>query len=99
MDNNIIGLINLQGPNYMEELSRKRPMASEPFAGKYRLIDFALSTMVNAGVDTVLVLTGEATAEDAAESDTPPTAIYRDMAELLAALRAAREMTKLEEAL
>ena len=49
MDNNIIGLINLQGPNYMEELSRKRPMASEPFAGKYRLIDFALSTMVNAG--------------------------------------------------
>ena len=56
MDNNIIGLINLQGPNYMEELSRKRPMASEPFAGKYRLIDFALSTMVNAGVDTVGLL-------------------------------------------
>lgn len=56
MDNNIIGLINLQGPNYMAELSRKRPMASEPFAGKYRLIDFALSTMVNAGVDTVGLL-------------------------------------------
>ena len=54
---------------------------------------------VNAGTDTALVLTGEATAEDAAESDTPPTAIYRDMAELLAALRAAREITKLEEAL
>ena len=53
---------------------------------------------VNAGTDTALVLTGEATAEDAAESYTPPTAIYRDMAELLAALRAAREMTKLEEA-
>jgi glucose-1-phosphate adenylyltransferase len=56
MDNNIIGLINLQGPNYMAELSEARPMASEPFAGKFRLIDFALSTMVNAGVDTVGLL-------------------------------------------
>jgi glucose-1-phosphate adenylyltransferase len=56
MDNNIIGLINLQGPNYMKELSEARPMASEPFAGKFRLIDFALSTMVNAGVDTVGLL-------------------------------------------
>lgn len=45
---------------------------------------------VNAGVDTALVLTGEATAADAAVSETPPTAIYRDMAELLEALRAAR---------
>ncbi len=46
---------------------------------------------VNAGVDTALVLTGEATREDAATSDTPPTAVYRDMAELLEALRSARE--------
>jgi glucose-1-phosphate adenylyltransferase len=56
MDNKIIGLINLQGPNYMESLSHTRPMASEPFAGKFRLIDFALSSMVNAGVDTVGLL-------------------------------------------
>ena len=42
---------------------------------------------VNAGVDTALVLTGEATREMAAVSDTPPTAIYENMAELLAALQ------------
>lgn len=45
---------------------------------------------VNAGVDTALVLTGEATAADAAESPTPPTAIYQDMADLLSAIREAR---------
>ena len=45
---------------------------------------------VNAGVDTALVLTGEATAADAAVSPTPPTAIYRDMAALLAAIKEAR---------
>jgi ribonucleotide monophosphatase NagD (HAD superfamily) len=45
---------------------------------------------VNAGTDTALVLTGEATALDAARSPTPPTAIYQDMAELLAALRNAK---------
>ena len=56
MDNPIIGLINLQGPNCMEELSPTRPIASEPFAGKFRLMDFALSAMVNADVDTVGLL-------------------------------------------
>jgi HAD superfamily hydrolase (TIGR01450 family) len=45
---------------------------------------------VNAGTDTALVLTGEATALDAARWPTPPTAIYQDMAELLAALRNAK---------
>ena len=45
---------------------------------------------VNAGVDTALVLTGEATAADAAASPTPPTAVYRDMAALLADIREAR---------
>lgn len=45
---------------------------------------------VNAGVDTALVLTGEATEADAAVSPTPPTAIYQDMAALLAAIREAR---------
>ena len=49
----IIGLINLQCPNTMKELSAKRPLASEPFGAKFRLMDFALSNMVNAGIDTV----------------------------------------------
>jgi len=47
---------------------------------------------INAGVDTALVLTGEASAEDAAQSDTPPSAVYRDMAELLEALLRVRRM-------
>ncbi len=38
------------------ELVRKRPMASVPFAGRYRMIDFTLSGMVNAGVSSVSVL-------------------------------------------
>ena len=45
---------------------------------------------INAGVDTALVLTGEATAADAARSPTSPTAIYQDMAALLSAIREAR---------
>ena len=45
---------------------------------------------VNAGVDTALVLTGEASAADAAVSATPPAAIYADCAAVLAALQTAR---------
>ncbi|MBE6594632.1 MAG: glucose-1-phosphate adenylyltransferase subunit GlgD [Ruminococcaceae bacterium] len=39
------------------ELTGRRTMASIPFAGRYRLIDFALSGMVNAGITKVGVLT------------------------------------------
>lgn len=42
---------------------------------------------VNAGVDTVLVLTGEATAETAAASEIRPGLVCRDMAELLSLLK------------
>ena len=52
---------------------------------------------VNAGTDTVLVLTGEATAADAAVSETPPTLVCRDMAELLEQLQ--RAYQKQEELL
>lgn len=34
-----------------------RTMASIPFGGRYRLIDFVLSTMVNAGLETIGVIT------------------------------------------
>ena len=44
---------------------------------------------INAGVDTALVLTGEATAQDAAASATPPAVVYQDCAQLLEALRQA----------
>lgn len=39
------------------ELTAKRTMASIPFAGRYRLIDFALSNMVNSGITKVGVIT------------------------------------------
>lgn len=50
----VIGLISA---NYvsgdLESLTHKRTMASIPFGGRYRLIDFALSNMANAGITTV----------------------------------------------
>lgn len=39
------------------ELSNHRTMASVPFGGRYRMIDFALSNMVNAGITTVGLMT------------------------------------------
>lgn len=39
------------------ELSRQRTMGSLPFGGRYRLIDFALSNLVNSGVTTVGIIT------------------------------------------
>ena len=39
------------------ELTGRRTMASIPFAGRYRLIDFALSNMVNSGITKVGVIT------------------------------------------
>ena len=38
------------------ELTSIRLMASIPFASRYRLIDFVLSSMVNAGIDNISVL-------------------------------------------
>lgn len=35
------------------ELASERLMASIPFAGRYRIVDFLLSSMVNAGIDNV----------------------------------------------
>ena len=48
----------------------------------------------NAGVDTVLVLTGEASAEDAKRSDVPPGLVCQDLAELLERLRTAHETAR-----
>ncbi len=55
---NVLGLIF---PNMHEEalrdLTSVRALGSVPFAGRYRLIDFTLSNMVNAGVAKVGVVT------------------------------------------
>ena len=41
----------------LPELTRTRSIASVPFGGRYRLIDFALSNLVNSGVDKVGIVT------------------------------------------
>lgn len=53
----LLGLINLyEDESGMGALTKNRPLAAVPSAGRYRLIDFALSNLVNAGVQTVGVL-------------------------------------------
>ena len=53
----LLGLINLyENETHLFPLTKHRPPASIPFAGRYRLIDFALSNLVNAGVITVGVM-------------------------------------------
>lgn len=52
--NRILGLINLMEPDYqMKSLTAHRPVAALPFGGRYRMIDFTLSSMSAAGIDTV----------------------------------------------
>lgn len=41
------------------ELARERLMASIPFAGRYRVIDFLLSSMVNGGIDNISLIVKE----------------------------------------
>lgn len=39
------------------EMTAERTMASIPFGGRYRLVDFTLSNMVNSGIDKVGIIT------------------------------------------
>ena len=54
----VIGLIstNYTGEHY-GKLIEDRPVASIPFGGRYRLIDFTLSSMANSDIGTVGVIT------------------------------------------
>ncbi|MBL0387419.1 glucose-1-phosphate adenylyltransferase subunit GlgD [Tumebacillus sp. ITR2] len=55
---NVIGVINLGKPHSMlDDLTRNRSIASVPFGGRYRLIDFTLSNMANTGISKVAVFT------------------------------------------
>ena len=45
--------------NLISELTEKRSMASIPFGGRYRLVDFSLSNLVNAGISKVGIITRE----------------------------------------
>ena len=42
---------------HVPELVRRRTIASIPFGGRYRIIDFTLSNMVNSGITTVGLMT------------------------------------------
>lgn len=56
--NNILGLIfSNTHEEKIRELTEKRTMGSVPFGGRYRLIDFSLSNMVNSGINKVGVIT------------------------------------------
>ncbi len=58
--NNVMGVINVNGKgDLMEALTQQRCIASVPFGGKYRLIDFILSSMANSGLQNVAVFTRE----------------------------------------
>lgn len=57
---NVMSLVDLQREEaYIKELTQDRPIASLPFAGRYRLVDFALSSMVTSGIRNVGVLLPE----------------------------------------
>ena len=54
----VIGLISTNyGGEKLGKLVENRPVASVPFGGRYRLIDFSLSSMVNSGITSVGVIT------------------------------------------
>ena len=52
-----VGLITTNySVKHPSALTKSRPAASVPFLGRYRLVDFPLSNMVNAGINTVGVI-------------------------------------------
>ena len=55
MKKQCMGLINLdkKGNPNINILNYARPLASTPIAGRYRIIDFVLSNMVNSGITNV----------------------------------------------
>lgn len=55
--NNVLGLIFAnRHDDRLSELTDMRTMSSVPFGGKYRLIDFTLSNMVNSGISSVGII-------------------------------------------
>lgn len=53
----VAGLINLgERETFIKDLTQYRPLATVPFAGRYCLIDFMLSSMVNSGIETISIL-------------------------------------------
>ena len=57
--NDVLGLIfaSMHDDAVIDLTKKKRTMGSIPFGGRYRLIDFPLSNMVNSGITEVGVIT------------------------------------------
>lgn len=56
--NSTVGVIfSSINDNHVPELTRVRSKGSIPYGGRYRLVDFVLSNMVNSGITTVGMLT------------------------------------------
>lgn len=55
---NAIGIIFANnGSDNLQGLAAERPLAAVPFGGRYRILDFALSSMVNSGIRTIGLVT------------------------------------------
>ncbi len=58
MIHNVMGIINLtENEEKIQDLTMHRPIAALPFASRYRVIDFVISNMVNAGIKRVAIFT------------------------------------------
>ena len=56
-NNNALGIIFPNSyDNTVPELVTERAMASIPFAGRYRMVDFILSSMANCGISNVSIV-------------------------------------------
>lgn len=54
---NVMGIVNLsENDEPLKEITYSRPLAAVPFGGRYRVIDFVLSSMVNSGIQNVGIL-------------------------------------------
>ena len=57
-NNNVLGIVFASvGDERLGELTSRRSVASVPFGGRYRLVDFSLSNLVNAGISKVGLIT------------------------------------------
>ena len=58
MMSNAIGIIYANSAtDSLQGLALERPIAAVPFGGRYRILDFALSSMVNSGISTIGLVT------------------------------------------
>lgn len=56
----VLGMINLMNEqDDLSTLTRNRCVGAVPFAGRYRIVDFALSNMSNSGIQKVMLLAND----------------------------------------